>query len=97
MAITTCTEVSTGLRPAINNGVNNRIWPMLAARRFMSMATTGVTVDGAKVLTADIACSNGVIHVIDAVLLQQFARERLAETLDREEHGKIGHPSSVED
>ena len=34
----------------------------------------GVTVDGAKVVTADIACSNGVIHVIDAVLLPQFAR-----------------------
>lgn len=31
--------------------------------------TNGVTVDGAKVVTADIACSNGVIHVIDAVLL----------------------------
>jgi uncharacterized surface protein with fasciclin (FAS1) repeats len=31
--------------------------------------THGVTVDGAKVVTADIACSNGVIHVIDAVLL----------------------------
>ena len=32
-------------------------------------ATDGVTVDGAKVVTADIACSNGVIHVIDAVIL----------------------------
>ena len=32
-------------------------------------ATNGVTVDGAKVVTADIACSNGVIHVIDAVIL----------------------------
>ena len=31
--------------------------------------THGVTVNGAKVSTADIACSNGVIHVIDAVLL----------------------------
>ena len=31
--------------------------------------TDGVTVDGAKVVTADIDCSNGVIHVIDAVLL----------------------------
>ncbi len=29
----------------------------------------GVTVNGAKVLTADIACTNGVIHVIDTVLL----------------------------
>jgi uncharacterized surface protein with fasciclin (FAS1) repeats len=31
--------------------------------------TDGVSVDGAKVVTADIACSNGVIHVIDKVLL----------------------------
>jgi uncharacterized surface protein with fasciclin (FAS1) repeats len=31
--------------------------------------TNGVTVNGAKVVKADIACTNGVIHVIDAVLL----------------------------
>ena len=31
--------------------------------------TDGITVEGAKVVTGDIACSNGVIHVIDAVLL----------------------------
>ena len=30
-----------------------------------------VMVDGAKVLKADIACTNGVIHVIDAVVLPQ--------------------------
>ena len=29
----------------------------------------GVTVNGANVVTADIACTNGVIHVIDTVLL----------------------------
>lgn len=29
----------------------------------------GVTVDGANVVTADVAASNGVIHVIDKVLL----------------------------
>jgi uncharacterized surface protein with fasciclin (FAS1) repeats len=29
----------------------------------------GVTVDGAKVVTADVAADNGVIHVIDTVLL----------------------------
>jgi uncharacterized surface protein with fasciclin (FAS1) repeats len=32
-------------------------------------ATTGVMVDGANVITADIITSNGVIHVIDKVLL----------------------------
>lgn len=31
--------------------------------------TDGVTVDGAKVVTADIGCSNGIIHVIDNVIL----------------------------
>lgn len=31
--------------------------------------TDGVTVNGAHVVTADIECTNGVIHVIDAVLL----------------------------
>lgn len=31
----------------------------------------GVTVDGANVVTADIEASNGVIHVIDAVILPQ--------------------------
>ncbi len=32
-------------------------------------ATDGVMVDGAKVISADIETSNGVIHVIDAVVL----------------------------
>jgi uncharacterized surface protein with fasciclin (FAS1) repeats len=31
--------------------------------------TAGVTVNGATVVSADIACTNGVIHVIDTVLL----------------------------
>jgi len=30
--------------------------------------TDGVTVNGAQVITADIECTNGVIHVIDRVL-----------------------------
>ncbi|MEM9108255.1 MAG: fasciclin domain-containing protein [Pseudomonadota bacterium] len=34
-------------------------------------ATDGVKVDGASVTTADIEASNGVIHVIDAVVLPQ--------------------------
>jgi len=33
------------------------------------MTDGGVTVDGANVVTADIEASNGVIHVIDAVIL----------------------------
>lgn len=31
--------------------------------------THGVTVNGAKVTTADISCTNGVIHVIDTVIM----------------------------
>jgi uncharacterized surface protein with fasciclin (FAS1) repeats len=34
-------------------------------------ATDGVTVGGANVITADVEASNGVIHVIDAVILPQ--------------------------
>jgi uncharacterized surface protein with fasciclin (FAS1) repeats len=30
---------------------------------------SGVTVNGANVVTADVAASNGVIHAIDAVIL----------------------------
>ena len=33
------------------------------------MAPIGLSVGGANVIAADIAASNGVIHVIDAVLL----------------------------
>jgi uncharacterized surface protein with fasciclin (FAS1) repeats len=33
------------------------------------VAANGVTVNGANVVSADVAASNGVIHVIDAVLL----------------------------
>jgi uncharacterized surface protein with fasciclin (FAS1) repeats len=29
----------------------------------------GVSVNGAKVTTADISCTNGVIHVIDTVIM----------------------------
>ncbi len=32
-------------------------------------ATDGVKVDGAKVVTADVAASNGVIHIIDTVIM----------------------------
>ncbi len=35
----------------------------------IGMAGGSITVNGAKVIKADIKCSNGMIHVIDAVLL----------------------------
>ena len=31
--------------------------------------TNGVTINGAKVVAADVECTNGVIHVIDTVIL----------------------------
>ena len=34
--------------------------------------TNGVTVDGAKVIQADIVADNGVIHVIDAVIMPKM-------------------------
>lgn len=37
-------------------------------------ATSGVKVDDAKVVTADILASNGVIHVIDAVIMPGSAK-----------------------
>ncbi len=35
--------------------------------------TNGVTVNGATVTSADIACTNGIIHVIDTVILPKAA------------------------
>ena len=35
-------------------------------------ATNGVKVDGAKVVKADVEASNGVIHVIDAVIMPKM-------------------------
>jgi uncharacterized surface protein with fasciclin (FAS1) repeats len=36
----------------------------------ITLATTGgVTVNGAKVVAADVAASNGVIHAIDTVIM----------------------------
>ncbi|MBT8506873.1 hypothetical protein AZH53_00315 [Methanomicrobiaceae archaeon CYW5] len=41
----------------------------LLGKRLRFDTTEGVMVDGAQVVTADIVCSNGVIHVIDAMML----------------------------
>jgi len=37
----------------------------------ISVSDAGVTVDAANVVTTDIECSNGIIHVIDSVLLPE--------------------------
>ncbi|MBN1194769.1 MAG: fasciclin domain-containing protein [Methanomicrobiaceae archaeon] len=41
----------------------------LLGKRIRFDTTDGVIVEGANVITTDIICSNGVIHVIDAVML----------------------------
>ena len=41
-------------------------------------ATTGVTINGATVVTADIDTTNGVIHVVDAVLMPPPGKARQA-------------------
>jgi transforming growth factor-beta-induced protein len=41
----------------------------LLGKRLRIDTTDGVMVDGATVVTTDIECSNGVIHVIDAVMI----------------------------
>jgi len=40
----------------------------LNGQRFTVNATNGISVDGFKVVTPDIKCNNGVIHVIDGVM-----------------------------
>ena len=52
------TDLSDGMMAATVNGAEITIGTM-----------NGVTVNGANVVTADIEASNGVIHVIDAVIL----------------------------
>ena len=52
------TDLSDGMMAATVNGADITIG-----------TEGGVTVNGANVVTADIEASNGVIHVIDAVIL----------------------------
>ena len=52
------TDLSDGMTATTVNGADITIG-----------TTDGVTVNGANVVTADIEASNGVIHVIDAVIL----------------------------
>ena len=48
---------------------NNMMAPTVQGGDVTIMTEGGVTVNGANVVTADIEASNGVIHVIDAVIL----------------------------
>lgn len=53
------TDIKGPLKPATLQGATIDVVP----------AAGGVTVNGAKVIAADVAASNGVIHVIDTVIL----------------------------
>lgn len=48
---------------------NNMMAPTVQGSNVTIMTEGGVTVNGANVVSADIEASNGVIHVIDAVIL----------------------------
>jgi uncharacterized surface protein with fasciclin (FAS1) repeats len=48
---------------------NNMMAATVEGSEVTIMTEGGVTVDGANVVTADIEASNGVIHVIDGVIM----------------------------
>jgi uncharacterized surface protein with fasciclin (FAS1) repeats len=54
-----------------------------------------VRVSDANVVQADILCSNGMIHVVDAVLLPDIARAAAVEIID-ETLGKSGAPADTD-
>jgi uncharacterized surface protein with fasciclin (FAS1) repeats len=54
-----------------------------------------VRVNDANVVKADIVCSNGVIHVVDAVLLPDIARAAAVQIID-ETLGKSGGPAGAD-
>jgi len=54
------------------------------AEATIKVGTDGVMVDGAKVVTTDIECANGVIHVIDSVILPAAAKAYSVDELKQE-------------
>lgn len=57
-------QVSSGSVPA-----SDAVTTLLGTRLFASRNTNGVFVNGIKVKTADVAAANGVVHVIEKVLI----------------------------
>jgi len=51
--------------------MNERVQPETLLGQTLSVRASenGVTVNGARVVKADIICGNGIIHVIDSVVL----------------------------
>ena len=54
--------------------------------------TDGVTVDGANVTAADIIATNGVIHVIDEVILPHNTRRRICRALNMLRNKTVENP-----
>jgi uncharacterized surface protein with fasciclin (FAS1) repeats len=59
-------EVKSG---AIATATNTNVATLAAKDIFVTKGAAGVSVNGAKVTTADVQATNGVIHIIDAVLI----------------------------
>lgn len=53
----------------IKTADNQELTMFSAAKAYLTKDVNGVSINGAKVTTADVAADNGVIHVINAVIL----------------------------
>lgn len=53
----------------IKTGDNQELTMLNAGKAYLTKDANGVSINGAKVTTADVAADNGVIHVINAVIL----------------------------
>lgn len=60
---------TTILSSAIATANNTEVTTLAGSKAYITKNTGGVSVNGAKVISADISADNGVIHVIDRVLL----------------------------
>lgn len=57
------------LSSAIPTANNTEVTTLAGVKAFVTKNASGVSVNGAKVISADISADNGVIHVIDRVIL----------------------------
>ncbi|GAB2766288.1 hypothetical protein GCM10027275_05060 [Rhabdobacter roseus] len=53
----------------INDGSNQEVTTLQGSRAFVTKNASGVSINGARVVTADVNADNGVIHVIDHVIM----------------------------
>ena len=60
---------TTTASTAIPTAANTEVTTLGGAKAYITKNATGVSINGKKVVTPDLAASNGVIHVIDNVLM----------------------------